>query len=85
MNFLKIEKASYEGDFKVKLIFNDGVVVSIDFGSWIRNNPHPQYNRYLNERNFKKFYIDNMGNIAWGKNRDLYFPIEQLHQGHIVA
>lgn len=85
MKYLRIENAKYEGDFKVTLTFNDGVVVLIDFGSWIRNNPHPQYNRYLNEKTFKKFYIDDMGNIAWGKNRDLYFPIDELHEGHIAA
>lgn len=85
MKYLKIDKALYEGDLKVKLFFNDSVTRIIDFGSWIRSNPHPQYNRYLNENAFKKFYIDEMGNIAWGKNRDLYFPIEDLHDGLIVA
>lgn len=85
MKYLKIDKAEYKGNFMVLLTFNDGVVVLIDFGSWIRNNPHPQYNKYLNERNFKKFYIDDMGNIAWGKSRDLYFPIDGLHEGCIVA
>lgn len=85
MKYLKIDKAEYIGDLKVSLFFNDGVEVQIDFGSWIRENPHPQYNRYLNEKNFKKFYIDEMGNIAWGKNRDLYFPIDELHEGHIAA
>ncbi len=81
MKYLRIERAIYQGDLKVQLIFNDGTSVSMDFGTWIRNNPHPQYNRYLNEKLFKKFYIDNMGNIAWGKNRDLYFPIDKLHEG----
>lgn len=81
MKYLKIDKALYEGDLKVRLIFNDGVSVLMDFGSWIHQNPHPQYNRYLDEKLFKKFYIDDMGNIAWGKNRDLYFPIDKLHEG----
>lgn len=85
MKYLRIDKAKYEGDFKILLKFNDGTEVLLDFGSWIRNNPHPQYNRYLDERAFKKYYIDDMGNIAWGKNRDLYFPIENLHNGDIVA
>lgn len=85
MKYLKIEKALYQGDLKVQLIFNDGVSVSMDFGKWIQNNPHPQYNRYLNEKLFKKFYIDDMGNIAWGKNRDLYFPIDKLHDGLLFA
>lgn len=85
MKSLMITEALYVGDLKVSLKFNDGIVVVIDFGSWIRHNPHPQYNRYLDEKKFKKFYIDEMGNIAWGKGRDLYFPIEDLHKGTIVA
>lgn len=85
MKYLRIVEAQYVGDFKVSLTFNDKVSVVIDFGTWIKNNPHPQYNRYLDERKFKKFYLDEMGNIAWGKNRDLYFPIEELHEGRIAA
>ena len=53
MKYLKIEKARYVGSLKVELTFNDGVVVVIDFGSWIQMNPHPQYNRYLDEKKFK--------------------------------
>ena len=84
MKYIKIKEASYVGDLKVMLAFNDGVVTVVDFGEWIKQNPHPQYNRYLDEKMFKKFYLDDMGNIAWGKNRDLYFPIDQLHEGHIA-
>ena len=67
------------GKLTVMLTFNDVAVVTINFCSWIAANPHPQYNRYLDEKKFKKFYIDDLGNIAWGNNRDLYFPIAQLH------
>ena len=73
------------GSLKVELTFNDGVVVVIDFGSWIQMNSHPQYNRYLDEKKLKKFYLDDMGNIAWGKNRDLYFDINELHDGGLAA
>ncbi len=81
MKYLRIEKAVYVGNHSVMLTFNDGVVVTIDFGSWIAAHPHPQYDRYLDEKKFKRFYIDEMGNIAWGKSRSLYFPIDELHSG----
>lgn len=83
MKYLRIEKADYLGKFTVMLTFNDGAVVTINFGSWIEAHPHPQYNRYLDEKKFKKYYIDEMGNIAWGKSRSLYFPIEELHSGSL--
>lgn len=81
MKYLKILKADYMGNLNVKLTFNDGAVVTIDFGSWITAHPHPQHNRYLDEKKFKTFYIDDMGNIAWGKSRNLYFPIDELRSG----
>lgn len=85
MNYLRIVKADYVGNLTVLLTFNDGVAVAIDFGSWIAAHPHPQHNRYLDEKKFKKFYIDDMGNIAWGKSRDLYFPIDALHSGTLAT
>ena len=84
MKYLRIEKAIYMGNHNVMLTFNDNTVVTIDFGSWLAAHPHPQHNRYLDEKNFKKFYIDDMGNIAWGKSRNLYFPIAELHQGKLT-
>ena len=41
-----------------------------------------KYNKYLDERKFRQFKIED-GNIVWGKNWDLIFPIEQLHRGRI--
>ena len=48
----------------------------------LRRHPHPQYNRYKSEKNFKKFKIEN-GNIVWGKNWDLIFPIGALYAGNL--
>ena len=53
------------------------------FKPFILAHPHPQYNRYIEPKNFKKFTIEH-GNVVWGKNWDMIFPIEQLHRG-IVA
>ena len=83
MKYLRIEKADYVGKLTVALTFNDGAVVTVNFGSWLSAHPHPQHDRYLDEKKFKKFYIDDMGNIAWGKSRSLYFPIEDLRKGVI--
>ena len=37
----------------------------------------------LDPRKFNRFSIEN-GNIVWGKNWDLMFPIEQLHDGVLL-
>ena len=77
---LSIVSAKYVAPLCVKLEFSDGVTRTIDVGAFIRKHPHPQYNSYLNEKKFKKFKIE-FGNVVWGKNWDLIFPIDRLHAG----
>ena len=77
---LSIISAKYVAPLKVELHFNDDTIKTIDVGAFIRNHPHPQYNSYLNENKFKKFKIE-FGNIVWGKNWDLIFPIDKLYAG----
>jgi hypothetical protein len=66
----------------VRLCFSDNTEKIIDIGNFIATHPHPQYNKYKEWRNFKKATIEN-GNVVWGKNWDLMFPIEQLYNGVI--
>lgn len=82
MERLYIIKAENVGNFTVSLTFNDNTVQTIDIGDYIRRHPHPQYNKYLDPRKFNRFTIEN-GNIVWGKNWDLIFPVEQLYVGVI--
>lgn len=85
MKTLMMTDAKYAGNLSVLMTFNDGHSTTINFGEWIRKHPHPQYNRFLDEKKFKSFYIDHTGNIAWGKGRDLYFPIADLYDGRVDA
>ena len=77
---LYIDQAIYISDLSVELKFNDGTVRKVDFSTFLHSHPHPQYNKYQKPSNFKKFHIEN-GNIVWGKNWDLIFPIEKLYVG----
>ena len=79
---LYITKAEYAGGLSVSLTFNDGTQRTVDFTSFFQSHFHPQYNKYREEKHFKRFYIEN-GNIVWGKNWDLMFPIEQLHAAEL--
>lgn len=67
----------------VRLCFSDNTERIIDIGSFIAKLPRSQYNKYLEWKNFKKATIEN-GNVVWGKNWDLIFPIEQLYNGNII-
>lgn len=79
---LYITEAVDLGGLKVRLVFSDGTNSTVDVGDYIRRHPHPQYNKYLDPKKFRTFTIDG-GNIVWGHNWDLIFPIEQLHEGVI--
>ncbi len=82
MRTINICKAEYLGELSVKIYFNDNTFNIINIGNFINKNPHPQYNKYLKEKEAKKFKLEN-GNIVWGKNWDLVFPLEQLYDGKI--
>ena len=83
MKTLRIIQAKATGDLSVELVFNDKSRQCINIGAFIKAHPHPQYNKYLDEDEFKKFSLDD-GNIVWGEDWGLIFPIEQLHAGHIA-
>lgn len=80
---LRVIRAEYAGDVSLRIFFNDGTSRTVDFRSFILSHPHPQYNRYIEPKNFKKFTIEH-GNVVWGKNWDMMFPIEQLYKGAIA-
>lgn len=80
---LMIIEAKPVGNLTVDLLFNDMTQRRINVGEFILKHPHPQYDKYLNEDEFRKFTIDD-GNIVWGEDWDLVFPIEQLHLGAIA-
>lgn len=82
MTGLYITEAKDVGNLSVDLLFSDHTTRTIDIGAFIRRHPHPQYNKYLDPRKFRRFTLEN-GNIVWGKNWDLMFPIEQLHAGEV--
>lgn len=79
-NQIQILEAVCNNDLTVDILFSDSTRQRIDIGEFIRNNPHPQYNKYLNIINFKKCRLLN-GNIVWGN--DLEFHIEDLYRGFI--
>ena len=80
---LYIVRAEYAGNICLHIFFSDGTSRTVDFAPFILAHPHPQYNRYIEPKYFKKFSIEH-GNIVRGKNWDMVFPIEQLHRG-VVA
>ncbi len=79
---MKILKADYIGEYKVKLFFSDKKQRTVDFSEFIFSSTHPVFTQYKDLKKFKRFKIES-GNIVWGKDWDMIFPIEQLHEGKI--
>ena len=80
--YLEIIEAKDVGNLCVLLTFNDGVQQTVDIGSFILKHPHPMYDRYLDSKIFAKFKLEG-GNIYWGKNEALIFPVGALYKGNL--
>jgi len=76
---LSIIGAEYLDNYTIRLSFSDGKINDVDFGNYLYRHPHPQYDKYRNLSKFKKYRIDNHGDIYWGKYGDLIFPVENLY------
>jgi hypothetical protein len=79
---IEIVSAKHIKNYCIELIFNDKKRIVVDFADFLNKNPHPQHNKYKQLRYFKNFRIEH-GNIVWGKNWDMIFPVEQLYTGKI--
>ena len=77
---MKIVDAVYAGDLSLKITFNDGFVRTVDFRGFLSAHPHPQHDKYNDPDLFKTFLIEN-GNIVWGEDWDMVFPVESLYSG----
>ena len=82
MRTLAVTNAEYLIDHQLKIGFSDGTSQIVDFGPFLIHHPHPQHNKYRRLTNFKKFRIER-GNVVWGKDWDLVFPVSELHKGSI--
>ena len=82
MRTLTVTEAKYIDQYQLRLTFSDGIVQVVDFGPFLLNHPHPQHDKYRKLANFKRFKIER-GNVVWGRDWDLIFPVSQLHQGYV--
>ena len=83
MDTLAITKAHYATGYCSSLTFSDGTTQVVDFGPFLHDHPHPAHDKYRRLANFKRFCIER-GNVVWGRDWDLIFPISQLHQGYVA-
>ena len=77
---IKIINAAYLSDYKVLVLFSNNRMKIVDFAKAIAEYAIGECAIFANKTAFKKFSIEN-GNIVWGKNWDLIFPVIDIFNG----
>ncbi|NDC30855.1 MAG: DUF2442 domain-containing protein [Bacteroidetes bacterium] len=80
---LKVEKAEYLSDYKIHIYFNDGTNRIVDFKEYLFKHERT-YPEYKLPAKFKTFKVEK-GELVWGKNWDIIFPVHKLHSGKIIS
>ena len=71
---ISVIEVNYVNGFSLEIVFNDNKKRVVDFSGFLQKHNHPQYNKYKQEENFRKFKIEN-GNVVWVKHWDMIFPV----------
>lgn len=66
--------AEYRGEFKIRLVFNDGVAGTIDFSDWLSG---PVFEPLKDPGYFARFFVEG-GTVAWPNGADI--APETLHE-----
>jgi hypothetical protein len=82
METIKVVKATYTDGYSLIISFSDKSERIVDFEGFL-NKQIGFLSKYKMISNFKSYHIEN-GNVVWGKDWDLIFPIEQLYKGNIT-
>lgn len=80
---LVVKSADYVKDYILLVGFSDGSKKEVDFSTFLNDTPVYYFHKYRELDNFKKFKIEE-GNVVWGKDWDLIFPVIQLYNGKIL-
>lgn len=76
---LKVVKASYLGSHQILIWFSNGKQRIVNFEPLFLKFAKGEYTFWYHPSNFKKFQVDN-GNIFWGTNEEVIFPVSFLYK-----
>ena len=69
-----VVRAEYRGEFKIWLVFNDGIEGTVDFADWLSG---PIFEPLKDRDDFARFFIEG-GTVVWPNGADI--APETLHQ-----
>ncbi len=70
-------KAEYVNNYILRLQFNNGKEINVDFQPFLKGNNHPDIRKYLDKKLFKQFMLID-GNLNWN-DYEMIFPVEDLY------
>ena len=76
---ISVVKANYLVNFNILLFFSDGKQKIVNFHPLLAKYAKGYYAKYSLVENFRKLKIKN-GNIHWGKDEDIIFPVSFLYK-----
>ena len=75
---IKIKHATYEPDYKIKILFTDGKCNIFDYTPLVTSD-HEEFSPFLNVSKFKKFQVVDGDFIAWGDEWKMMLEPETLY------
>jgi len=78
---LSIQEAKYMGNYVLRVYFSSNEAKNIDFSKAFKKLKG-YYAKYAEIENFEKFKVEN-GNLVWGENWDVIFPVWDIYTGKI--
>jgi hypothetical protein len=60
-------RATYRGDYRIELLFQDGVHATVDFAQWLDG---PVFEPLRDREYFQRFFLDG-GTVAWPNGADV--------------
>jgi hypothetical protein len=79
---IKLVSVTYSKEYKLNLVFADGVSQLVDFKPFLESSRHQEVKKYLDLKKFKKFNFES-NELMWG-DFDLIFPIIDLYENNIM-
>jgi len=73
---ISIQKAEYQGSYKIKLLFSDNSEKVVDFRNFITNARNPMTKKYIDEKLFVNYSIV-YGDLVWN-DYEMCFPVWDL-------
>ncbi|MEI7962752.1 MAG: DUF2442 domain-containing protein [Verrucomicrobiota bacterium] len=80
-NFINIISAENLGDYRLRLLFDDGASQTVSFEGFLKESSHPEIRSFLEPMKFAAFRIE-YGDLVWG-DYELCFPVMDLYRNQI--